>query len=92
MQIDFNHLRQKAGNSYNDLVRFLHTNNKDGTIGFEDTEIEEILFDLRSSIGAILSTYEPGDEDFKDLHNDPWLIIFGTFEDSLLDEADYQAQ
>lgn len=92
MEIDFNHVRKKTGESYNDLVRFLSDKNKDGSIHFEDTEIEEILFDLRSSIGAIMSTSEHGDDGFKNLHNDPALIIFETFEGSFYDESDYHAE
>lgn len=91
MQIDFNHVRKKAGETYNELIRFLTSNNYQGYISFDDTEIEEILFDLRCSIGAIMGTHEPDDEGFKAL-DEPMLMVFSPFEDVYLDEADYHAQ
>lgn len=91
MQIDFNHVRKKAGEAYNELISFLMNNNYQGYISFDDTEIEEVLFDLRCSIGAIMGTHEPDDEGFKAL-DEPMLMVFSLFEDAYLDEADYHAQ
>lgn len=91
MVIDFNNVRKKAGESYNKLVRFLTSKNNDGTICFEDEKIEEIMHDLRNSIGAIMCTHEPGDDGFQSLY-EPMLLLYGTFMGSYLDEADYHAQ
>lgn len=92
MVIDFNDVRQKAGESYNCLVQFLISKNNEGTILFQDEEIEEIMQKMRNSIGAIMCTHEPGDDGFKDLYNDPLLLVYGTFVESYIDEADYHAQ
>lgn len=92
MQIDFNHVRRKAGNCYNELARFLNDKNNEGTISFDDTDIEETLFDLRCAIGAIMCTYEEGDDGFQSLHNEPYLVVFETYEQSLIDESNYHAQ
>lgn len=92
MEIDFNNVRRKAGESYNDLVRFLLYKNNEGTINFDDEDIEDVMDNLRSSIGAIMCTHEPGDDGFKDLYNDPLLLIYGTFIESCRDESEYHAQ
>lgn len=91
MVIDFNNVRQKAGESYNSLVRFLISKNNEGTISFEDENLEEIMNDLRNTIGAIMCTHEPGDDGFRSLY-EPMLLVYGTFVESCLDEADYHAQ
>jgi hypothetical protein len=91
MEIDFNNVRRKAGETYNELVRFLSSKNNEGTICFDDEELDEIMQDLRHSIGAIMCTYEKGDDGFKCLY-DPLLLVYGTFVESFCDEADYLAQ
>lgn len=90
MQINFNNVRRKAGRSYNRLVKFLLAKNNEGTITFLDHEIEDTMNDLRSSIGAIMCTYEEGDDDFIDVYNDPMLLIYGTFFDN--DEFECHAE
>lgn len=92
MQIDFNNVRRKAGESYNDLVRYLLYKNKEGIISFEDEDIEDIMHDLRNAIGAIMCTSENGDDGFKNLYNDPLLLVYGTFIENLQDESSYCAQ
>lgn len=92
MVIDFNNVRKKAGEYYNSLVQFLISKNTEGTICFDDDEIEEIMHDLRNAIGAIMCTHEPGDDGFIDLYNDPLLLVFGTFIESCYDESNYHAQ
>lgn len=91
MVIDFNNVRKKAGETYNLLVQFLTSKNNEGKICFEDEEIEEIMHDLRHTIGAIMCTYENGDDGFQCLY-EPLLLLYGTFVESYIDEADYHAQ
>lgn len=91
MQIDFNNVRQKTGETYNRLVRFLISKNNEGIICFDDDEIEEVMHDLRHSIGAIMCTHEPGDDGFRSLY-EPQLLLYGTFVESYIDEADYHTQ
>ena len=91
MQIDFNNIRRKAGETYNSLVQFLISKNDEGTVCFNDEEIEEIINTLRCTIGAIMCTYESGDEGFQCLY-EPLLLVYGTFVESYCDEADYHAQ
>jgi hypothetical protein len=91
MQIDFNNVRRKAGATYNELVRFLSKKNNGGTVCFDDEEIEEIMHDLRSSIGAIMCTYESGDDGFQCLY-EPLLLLYGSLVGSCIDEADCHPQ
>lgn len=91
MVIDFNNVRRKAGEAYNEIVRFLISKNNEGTICFEDEEIEKIMNELRGTIGAIMCTYENGDDGFQCLY-DPLLLVYGTFVESCYDESDYHAQ
>jgi hypothetical protein len=91
MEIDFNNVRRRAGEMYNNLVQFLISKNNFGTICFEDEDLEEIMNDLRHTIGAIMCTHEPGDDGFQSLY-EPLLLVYGTFVESCCDEADYHAQ
>jgi len=90
MQIDFNNVRQKTGETYNRLVRFLASKNNEGIICFDDDEIEGVMNDLRHSIGAIMCTHEPGDEGFRSLY-EPQLLLYSSFSESYIDEADCHA-
>lgn len=92
MIIDFNDIRKKAGESYNKLTSFLLANDREGIISFDDEDIEEIMHDLRNSIGAIMCTCENGDDGFKNLYNDPLLLVYGCFFDRYLDEANTHAE
>lgn len=66
--------------------------NTDGTICFDDDEFEGIANDLRGAIGSIMCTYELGDDGFKNMYNDPLLLIYDTFMNRYNDESDTNAE
>lgn len=79
MEIDFNKCRSSAGFVYNELVEFLNKH----TAKFDADELDvlwDIVNDLRSFIGAIMCTYEDGNEKFKNMCGDPELLRFNSDE------------
>jgi hypothetical protein len=83
MTIDFNNVRLQACNAYDSLCRKLNSAIQDKsicpTIVIEPEMIEEEMEELRMTIGAIASSYLPGDEDVKDVYHDrESLILFNS--------------
>ena len=65
MQVDFNNLRKKTADAFNDLIDQLNENDF-----FFIDDIKDEIEELRYCISAILCTYSEGDSNFKDL-SDP---------------------
>ena len=75
MTVNFNNLRKQALYNYDRLVNKLNDNIiKDNwdrkEIRISPDEIEEELNDLRMLIGSIAMSYEPDDENFKDIYSE----------------------
>lgn len=51
-------------------IRHDHDVNLKGYVVIDTEDIEDILSDLRMMIGSIASTYEEGNEDFKDVFSE----------------------
>lgn len=67
MKINFNNVRRNACRAHDRLVRKLNAATKDGQVRISVDNLEDVMNDLRMAVGAIASTYEEGNDDFKDV-------------------------
>ena len=71
MEVNFNNLRLMAIKSYSGLAKSLNNStDKNENISTTVYDIEEYMDDLRNMLVTIACTYEPGDENFKDLSDE----------------------
>ena len=83
MDIDFNHVRRLALDSYAALVKELNRHiDDDGINDLQIEDISDILDDLRSALVGIICTFETGNEDFKVVLKDNEIVpIFNPKDD-----------
>lgn len=62
MEVDFNHVRRIAIDSFSDLVKTLRKRRDGDTISVRVWEIETCIDDLRSAITTIGASYLPDDK------------------------------
>lgn len=67
MTINFNNVRRNACRAHDRLVKLLNASIDDGQVIIDVDLLEDVLNDLRMSIGAIAGSSVDGDEDFKDV-------------------------
>lgn len=67
MKINFNNVRRNACRAHDRLVRLLNASIDDGQVIIDVDLLEDVMNDLRMSVGTIASTYEDGNDDFKDV-------------------------
>lgn len=67
MKINFNNVRRNACRAHDRLVRLLNASIDDGQVIIDVDLLEDVMNDLRMAVGAIASTYEDGNDDFKDV-------------------------
>lgn len=80
MKIDFNNVRIQACHAYDKLVRVLNSSEEyEGYMLVNPGDIEEHLNDLRMMIGAIAMSYEPDNEDIKNVYPDDYSMETFSF-------------
>lgn len=73
MKVDFNNLRRLTLFSYEGLVKKLNEKiYPNGVIEMDARDIQEEMDNLRQFIGSIAMTYEPDDENFKNVFEEQY--------------------
>lgn len=70
MKVNFNNARRNACRAHDRLIKILNAHISGGSINsviVDCDDLEDVLNDLRMSIGTIASVYEEGNDDFKDV-------------------------
>lgn len=72
MKVDFNNLREKTAENYNQLIKLMKEENyKDRIVSdFLDNRQIRVLEDLRNCIVGLVCVYEEGNDDFKEIDVD----------------------
>lgn len=67
MKVNFNNLRKKACISLDAVIKELNEATHDHYITISPNRLRQDIAELRSCLFAIASTYEEGNDDFKDI-------------------------
>jgi hypothetical protein len=71
MKVDFNNVRRQACIAYDKLIdRLNQSEDYEGHLLVNPSDIEDVLNDLRQTIGCIAMCYQPGDDDQKDVYSE----------------------
>ncbi len=81
MNIDFNNVRKKACRAYNSLAIVLNDTMEDGVMTVYDSDIKDIMDELRNCLVSIACTYSEGNDGFKDVSDEVGEFVVFNDED-----------